>query len=306
MCSVPLVNRFCRESYNDPLEVYQLLRQRGMQLVTVTDHDSIDAVERLRSYPDFFLSEEVSCTTSSGTHLHVGVYGITERDHIELARRASDFSSFLAYCDERRLLFTVNHVFSALTGRRKPEDFDEFAARFPAVEILNGCMIEAANNYAKDFARATRKAVMGGSDSHTLAGLAKAYTEVSGARNAREFLEGVRQGHARVAGESGNYAKLTQAIWSIGLSMMDEHPWTIALAPLLAVVPVVTLVNLVVEMAFAWKWGSHTARYSAQDAAASIQSSTVLARRSVVRGSVVRGSSQDPAGAARSAAYAVD
>src|SRR5215472_13394093 len=115
MCSVPLVNLFCRESYNDPLEVYQLLKQRGMNLVTVTDHDSIDAVERLRSYPDFFLSEEVSCTMSSGTHLHVGVYGITERDHIELARRANDFPSFLAYCDERRLLFTVNHAFSALT-----------------------------------------------------------------------------------------------------------------------------------------------------------------------------------------------
>jgi predicted metal-dependent phosphoesterase TrpH len=56
MCTVPVADRFCRESYNDPIEVYDLLKRRGMDLVTVTDHDSIGAAEALRSYPDFFLS----------------------------------------------------------------------------------------------------------------------------------------------------------------------------------------------------------------------------------------------------------
>ena len=48
MCTLPLL-RHCRESYNDPLEVYEKLKRAGMDLVTVTDHDSIDAVEALRS-----------------------------------------------------------------------------------------------------------------------------------------------------------------------------------------------------------------------------------------------------------------
>ena len=61
-----------------------------MDLVTVTDHDSIDACESLRSRPDFFLSEEATCRTSRGTELHVGVYDITERDHIEIQRRRDD------------------------------------------------------------------------------------------------------------------------------------------------------------------------------------------------------------------------
>ena len=87
-----VLNRVCRESYNDPAEVYETLKRRGMELVTVTDHDSIDAVESLRRHPDFFLSEEVSCRTASGTHLHMGVYGIEERDHIQLQRRARGFS----------------------------------------------------------------------------------------------------------------------------------------------------------------------------------------------------------------------
>src|SRR3974390_2906044 len=86
MCTVPVARRFCRESYNDPPALYDVLKRRGMDLVTVTDHDSIDAVESLRRFPDFFLSEEVTCTLPSGTELHVGVYDITERDHIEMQR----------------------------------------------------------------------------------------------------------------------------------------------------------------------------------------------------------------------------
>src|SRR5262249_50596155 len=123
MCTVPLLDRICRESYNDPHQVYATLKARGMNLVTVTDHDSIDAVEPLRRHNDFFLSEEVSCTTSSGTRLHMGVYGIQERDHVELQRRADDMASLLAYLDERQLLFSVNHAFSGLTGARTPADF---------------------------------------------------------------------------------------------------------------------------------------------------------------------------------------
>ena len=87
MCTIPLLNRICRESYNDPHEVYALLKRRGMDLVTVTDHDSIDAVaEPLRRHTDFFLSEEVSCSPAAEPGLHIGVYGIVEeRDHTDRA-----------------------------------------------------------------------------------------------------------------------------------------------------------------------------------------------------------------------------
>ena len=75
MCTVPGFTRVCKESYNEPHALYERLKARGMDLVTVTDHDSIDAVEALRRYPDFFLSEEVTCTMPSGTEMHAGVYG---------------------------------------------------------------------------------------------------------------------------------------------------------------------------------------------------------------------------------------
>ena len=184
MCTVPLLDRICRESYNDPHQVYETLKLRGMDLVTVTDHDSIDAVEPLRRHRDFFLSEEVSCRTSSGTHLHMGVYGIEERHHAELQRRSEDMAALLAYLDEQGLLFSVNHVFSGLTGKRTEADFDEFASRFPAVETLNGQMLDCANRRAAGFAARSNKIAMAGSDAHTLACLGRTYTEVPGARDA--------------------------------------------------------------------------------------------------------------------------
>jgi len=260
MCTVPVLDRICRESYNDPHEVYRTLKRRGMGLVTVTDHDSIDAVEPLRRHPDFFLSEEVSCRMSSGTALHVGVYDIAERDHIELQRRRDDLPSLIAYLDQRRLLFSVNHVFSSLTGPRKDADFDEFVEGFPAVETLNGQMLERANRHAAAFASRTRKAIVAGSDAHTLAYLGRTYTEVPGARNRREFLDGLKHGRGIAAGESGDYWKLTCAVWRIGRELIREKAWAILLAPLMALVPMVTLVNFAMEAAFADKWGRRTAK----------------------------------------------
>src|ERR1700723_3424486 len=107
MCTVPVMKRICRESYNDPRDVYQTLKRRGMHLVTVTDHDSIDAAEPLRRHPDFFLSEEVSCSTEHGTHLHMGVYGIEERNHADLQLRRDDLPPLTAFLNEKGQLFTL-------------------------------------------------------------------------------------------------------------------------------------------------------------------------------------------------------
>jgi predicted metal-dependent phosphoesterase TrpH len=260
MCTVPVFKRICRESYSDPQEVYDTLKRRGMDLVTITDHDSIDAAEALRRRPDFFLSEEVSCRTSRGTELHVGVYDIAERDHIEIQRRRDDLAALFAYLDQRGLLFSINHAFSGLTGAREESDFDEFAGRFPAMEVLNGQVLHVANSLAEAFARRHRKIALAGSDSHTLASLGRTYTSVPGARDCREFLSGLKRGRTDTFGDSGNYGKLTRAVLTISCGMMGEQRWTRCLAPLLAGVPIVVLAITLQEMMFANRWGRRTTR----------------------------------------------
>jgi len=258
MCTVPWLSRFCRESYNEPRAVYGRLKQRGMDLVTITDHDSIDACESLRRYPDFFLSEEISAASPSGTELHIGAYDIQERDHVELQRRRRDLISLIAYLHERRIFFTINHVYSSLTGRRTESDFALFARYFPGIEALNGQIPSLCNRRAGDLAASSGKARMAGSDAHTMASLGRTYTHVRGARSKQDFLAGLRAGRATLHGESGSYWKLTAAVLELGCRMMREQRWTLMLAPLALIVPLVTLANYVRELAFVCQWGSRT------------------------------------------------
>jgi predicted metal-dependent phosphoesterase TrpH len=256
MCNTPVLNRFCRESYNDPAEVYLRLKRLGMSIVTMTDHDSIDAGEALRRHSDFFLSEEVTCRMPSDTELHLGVYGISERDHIEIQRRRTDFVALLMYLTERRIFFSANHVFSGLTGRREEEDFRWLASYVPAFETRNGQMTAKANAGAARLASQLRKIEIAGSDSHTIAGAGLTYTEVREARTADEFLAGLRSGRGRVHGISGSYWKLTADVFSIIGSLFNEKPWTLWLLPLAPFVPAFTAGHWLNEMRFCRKWAA--------------------------------------------------
>lgn len=255
MCTVPVLSRVCRESYNEPLALYEALKRRGMDLVTVTDHDSIDAVEELRKYPDFFLSEEVTCTMPSGTEMHAGVYGIREHDHVELQRRRTDVESLLAYAAENQLFVTVNHLYSSLTGRRAEHDFAIFARDFHGVETVNGQILKCANKLAGEFAARFGKPMIGGSDAHTIASVGRTYTDVHGARSVEDYLTGLRRGQCVASGESGDFLKLTSAVFEIGACLMREKPWMISAGALFAAIPAVVFANYLKELAFAWYWG---------------------------------------------------
>jgi predicted metal-dependent phosphoesterase TrpH len=253
-CTTPFVGSFCRESYSDPEQVYALLRRRGMNLFTLTDHDSIEGAEKLRRHPEFFLSEELTCRMPSGTEIHIGVYDFHERQHVQLQQRRNDLVSLLMYLTERRILFSINHVFSSLTGRREIEDFVWFQKYFPALEAHNSHMLESANRHAAALARHWQKIAIGGSDAHALASVGTAYTEVPGARDKEEFFDGLRNRRGRVGGESGCFSRLTRDVFLIAFEMMREKSWTALLMPLAPLVPVMTMWNYRDERAFSRKW----------------------------------------------------
>jgi predicted metal-dependent phosphoesterase TrpH len=256
MFTAPGLNRFCRESYNDPAEVYERLKRLGMSVVTITDHDSIEGAEVLRRYPDFFLSEEVTVEMPSGAEMHLGVYGIAERDHTEIQQRRGDFLSLVGYLRERKLFFSVNHIFSGLTGRRHEDDFQWCASHVPAFETRNGQMWPEANHEAQRLARRLGKMEIAGSDSHTIAGVGRTYTEVPGASNADEFLAGLRAGAGVVHGVHGSYGKITADVYRVVRSLLRAEPWTLPLMPLTVFVPGFTAAHWLNEILFCRKWAA--------------------------------------------------
>jgi predicted metal-dependent phosphoesterase TrpH len=255
-CTTLFVGAFCRESYSDPAEVFETLQRREMNLFTLTDHDSIEGSEQLRQHPDFFLSEELTCRMPSGTEVHIGVYDFHERQHIQLQQRRNDLPALLMYLTERQIFFSINHVFSSLTGRRELEDFGWFEEYFPAVETRNGQMLPKANAQCARLARRWRKIGIGGSDAHALPSVGTTYTHVPGARTKQEFFDGLKNGRGRVHGESGCFAKLTRDVFVIAGEMMREKSWTMLLAPLALAVPAATLWNYRDERAFLRRWST--------------------------------------------------
>lgn len=254
MFNLPGLNRVCRECYCQPQDVYNLLKRRGMTLVTLTDHDSIEAAEALRSSPDFFLSEEVTVQMPSGTEAHLGVYNLSERDHVEIQRRRNDLVALLMYLTGSKLFFSVNHVFSGLTGPRKAEDFAWFESYIPAYETRNGQMQREANEGAANLATRLGKIAVAGSDSHAPGSAGLTYTEVPAARTTEEFFAGLKAGRGRVGGAHGSYRQLTADVLSIAGSLFADKPWTLAFSPLALFVPFCTWGHWMRERHFCNKW----------------------------------------------------
>jgi hypothetical protein len=73
----------------------------------------------------------------------------------------------------------------------------------------------------------TARAEVGGSDAHAMASVGCAWTVVPGARDRKEFLQGLRRGMGRVRGEHGSYGKLTRDVFAIGKQMVRENPATL-------------------------------------------------------------------------------
>lgn len=253
-CTTPVAGAFCRESYSDPEEVYETLARRHMDLFTLTDHDSIEGCEKLRRHPNFFLSEELTCRMPSGTQVHVGVYDFHERQHAELQERRNDLVALLMYLTERKVFFSINHVFSNLTGRRERQDFAWIRSFFPAMETRNGYLLEESNEHAARLARCWGKIALGGSDAHGVLPAGTTFTEVPGARDKLEFFAGLKRGLGHVKGEGGCCGKLIRDILLLTLEMMREKAWTVALAPLALLIPPAAYWHCRSERAFARRW----------------------------------------------------
>ena len=178
-------------------------RRRGMDLFTLTDHDTIAGALELAHRPGTFVSEEVSCALPGGRVLHVGVFGIDEAQHEAIARRRHDAEALFAYLAEERIPAGVNHPFSALTGRARDGG--------PAARASRACPGGGAQRHdvgggqrARGARRPGGRACRGRRQrrAHARLGGARLHRR-AGRRDREEFLAGLRRGLTMPAGPLG-------------------------------------------------------------------------------------------------------
>ena len=217
-----------RDCYSEPREVYLRAKARGMDLVTFTDHDTIDGCLELLSeegdLPDFFISEEVTTwDLLTGCRLHVSVFGIDERMHGEIRRLRDNVRELLPFLEREGVPAALNHIGSSLVRERVPgRKLVDLAGLFPLVETRNGAQREGSNSLAARLADVLEKGSRpvgrtGGSDAHTSRRIGWAWTEAEAVDRA-SFLGALRGRRTVPRGESARLAPLVRDVYRVVLT----------------------------------------------------------------------------------------
>ena len=198
-----------------PKTVYAVAKARGMDLVAITDHDTIDGalalVERMPDARDIIVGEEVSCwLPDGGLQVHLGVYGMTESLHHEIQPLRRNVFDLAARLREASVFFALNHLLHFYEPRVPFDAYLRLLDVVPALEVRNGTMMPAHNRLSEQIAAGVddrsagwpRLAAVAGSDAHTLRRVGTTWTEAPG-RDRDEFLSSVRAGLGRPGGREG-------------------------------------------------------------------------------------------------------
>src|SRR6201991_2886935 len=102
------------ECATPPEEVYELAKRRGMDFVTITDHDTIDGALAISHLEDVFVSEELTVSFKGDPQaVHVLCYGIDGADHEWLQAHNDDVETCAAYLTEHEITAALAHPFYA-------------------------------------------------------------------------------------------------------------------------------------------------------------------------------------------------
>jgi glycosyltransferase involved in cell wall biosynthesis/predicted metal-dependent phosphoesterase TrpH len=196
------------ECATPPEEVYELAKARGMDFVTITDHDTIDGCLEIADRPDVFVSEELTARFAGEPQaVHVLCYAITPDDHEFLQAHAPDLETCAAYLHEREITCALAHPFFAVAAPLGPGHRRRLAELFGIWEVRNGSRARELNMPAAVYIDTHGGIGIGGSDDHAGVDIGRTWTETPRASTPEELLEHVRAGRAAAHGEQGSAAK---------------------------------------------------------------------------------------------------
>jgi glycosyltransferase involved in cell wall biosynthesis len=231
------------ESFTTPERVYETCRRRGMDFVTISDHNTVEGALRIADRPGTFLSVEVTTRfPEDDAPLHVLVWNLSEEDHRDLQPYRPSVYELAAFLRERGLPhalahplyrmgppLTVSHVermmllFGTWEGRNgaRPESSNHLACRLAAA-VTPDYLAKLTERHGIEPAHAGRIALTGGSDDHGALDIAMTWTDAAG-ETVDEFLSSATAGHGSPCGEHGSTVKLAHAVGSLALNAYRQN-----------------------------------------------------------------------------------
>jgi len=200
------------ECATPPEEVYALAKRRGMDFVTITDHDTIDGVLSIADRPDVFISEELTASFRGEPQaVHVLCYDITPADHEWLQASRDDVEACAHYMRERGITAALAHPYYQVAAPLTRRHRRRLAELFDIWEVRNGARSAELNRPSATYV-ATRDGIgIAGSDDHAGVDVGRTFTETPAAATPAEFLVRIREGEVQARGAQGSAAKWAHA-----------------------------------------------------------------------------------------------
>jgi glycosyltransferase involved in cell wall biosynthesis/predicted metal-dependent phosphoesterase TrpH len=204
------------ECATPPEEVYELAKRRGMDFVTITDHDTIDGCLQIADRDDVFISEELTAWFRGEPQaVHVLCFGLTPDDHARLQQWNHDLEACAEYLYSHEIACSLAHPFYAVEAPLSPAHRRQLAQLFPVWETRNGSRARELNMPAAIYIETHGGTGTGGSDDHAGVDIGRTFTETPPAATPEEFLRHIRQGRAEARGEQGSAAKWAHAAMAL-------------------------------------------------------------------------------------------
>ena len=211
------------ECATPPEEVYELAKRRGMDFVTITDHDTIDGALQIADRPDVFVSEELTARFAGEPQaVHVLCLGITPDDHERLQERAGDVEAVAAYLHEQEIACALAHPFYAVAAPLTARHRRRLAELFGTWEVRNGARAAELNQPAWIYVETRGGIGVGGSDDHAGVDIGRTWSQTPAAATPAEYLEHVRAGRVLAGGDHGSAAKWAHAAMAIGVRTLGR------------------------------------------------------------------------------------
>lgn len=212
------------ECATPPEEVHALAKRRGMDFVTITDHDTIAGCLAIADRPDVFLSEELTARFPGEPQaVHVLCLGITPDDHEWLQAHAGDVGVVAAYLHEHEIACALAHPFYAVEAPLTARHRRRLAELFPVWEVRNGARARELNRPAAIYVDTRGGTGVGGSDDHAGVDIGRTWSETPPAATPAAFLAHVRAGRVSADGDQGSAAKWAHAAMALAVRALGPE-----------------------------------------------------------------------------------
>ena len=225
------------DSYSKPLAVYDTLRARGMDFVTITDHNRIEGCLEIAGKPGVFISEQVSTWfPEDRCQIHLLAWGITEAQHGEIQSLRENIYDLQKYLTQQNIAHSVAHPFYRVDEKLSLAHFEKLVLMFKTFEGINGLrnalfsetlqfvLSGLTPQKISEFAGRQRmesthpepwkKFLTAGSDDHGGIFPASAFTETKAGGSIAEFLNKVKLGECVMHGSGGTPLALSHGLYN--------------------------------------------------------------------------------------------